>query len=53
MAKIYCENGFCELNKDERIQLATLLVKAGYTVRLDRERLGTSSKYAYVIIAEK
>lgn len=51
--KVYCENGFCELSKEERVQLAALLLKAGYTVRLERERTGNTSKYVYIINAER
>lgn len=33
------------LNADDRVQLAALLVKAGYTVRLGQEKVGSQNTY--------
>lgn len=37
------------LNEQDRLSLASLLVKAGYTVRLGREKQGKSNTYSYFI----
>lgn len=37
------------LNEQDRLDMARLLIKAGYTVRLGRERTGKSSAYTYFI----
>lgn len=47
--RIYLEGPCSEISKDERITLCGLLIKAGYTVRIDRERKGTQNKYVYFI----
>ena len=47
--RIYLEGTFSEINKEERITLCGLLIKAGYTARIDRERKGTQNKYVYYI----
>ncbi len=37
------------LNEQDRLALASLLIKAGYTVRLGREKQGKSNTYTYFI----
>ncbi|MFI3254404.1 MAG: resolvase [Eubacteriales bacterium] len=38
-----------KLKEDDRLELASLLVKAGYKVQLGREKLGTSTSYNHFI----
>ena len=38
-----------KLNDDDRQALAALLIKAGYTVRIGKERQGTKGAYTYFI----
>lgn len=40
---------FSEVDKNERLELCRLLVKAGYTVRIGRERRGSQNKYYYYV----
>ena len=40
-----------ELSRDERNELAKMLFKCGYAIRLDKRREG--SKIKYVIVCEK
>lgn len=49
MARIYSvKQG--SLNENERLEIARLLIKAGYTVKLDREKRNqNSSTYTYFI----
>lgn len=49
MARIYSvKQG--SLNESERLEIARLLIKAGYTVKLDREKRNqNSSTYTYFI----
>ena len=47
--RIYLEGTFSEINKEERITLCGLLIKAGYTVRIGRERRGSQNKYYYYV----
>ena len=37
------------LNENDRLQLATLLIKAGYSVRLGREKKANSSANIYYV----
>lgn len=37
------------LNEQDRLDMARLLIKAGYTVRLGREKQGKSNTYTYFI----
>lgn len=37
------------LNEQDRLALASLLIKAGYTVRLGREKQGKGNTYTYFI----
>lgn len=47
--KIYVSCPYTELDKNERVQLCTLLVKAGYTVRFGRERKDGKNTYDYFV----
>ncbi len=47
--RIYLEGTFSEINKEERITLCGLLIKAGYAVRIGRERRGSQNKYYYYV----
>lgn len=49
MARIYSvKQG--SLNESERLEIARLLIKAGYTVKLDREKRNQNSRtYTYFI----
>lgn len=38
-----------KLKEDDRLELASLLVKAGYRVQLGREKLGTGTCYTHFI----
>ena len=40
-----------ELNKDERNELAKMLFKCGYAIRLVKQKTG--SKITYIIVCEK
>jgi hypothetical protein len=45
--KIKCSVGFGNINEAERLELCRLLIKAGYSVSVKRERNG--NKYIYYI----
>lgn len=47
--RIYLEGPCSEINKEERITLCGLLIKAGYTVRISKEREKEKGKYKYFI----
>lgn len=51
--KIKCSVGFGSINEAERLTICQLLIKAGYTVSVKRERQGSSNKYIYVIEYEE
>lgn len=51
--KIKCSVGFGNINEAERLIICQLLIKAGYTVSVKRERQGSSNKYIYVIEYEE
>lgn len=42
----------CTLNESERLELARLLVKAGYTVRIGKEKEGNKAAVHYVEFEE-
>ena len=46
--KIY-EQKDGQLNKEDRLELAKLLVKAGYTVRVGREKPPGKRSYVYFV----
>lgn len=47
--RIYISCPWTELDKDERMELCRLLVKAGYTVRFGRERRDGKNTYEYYV----
>lgn len=47
--RIYCENGFGSITEAEQIAMCQLLIKAGYTVKRERERKASGNKYIYYI----
>lgn len=52
MMKIFSQKG-STLNENDRLDLARLLIKAGYRVRIGKEKLNGSNTYTYFIEYEE
>ena len=52
MIRIYPQRGGA-LNENHRLDLARLLIKAGYKVRIGKEKMNGSSTYTYFIEYEE
>ena len=48
MTKIYAQK-HGKMSEEDRVQLAALLLKLGYTVRIGRERQGDRKPWVYFI----
>ncbi len=46
--KIYAQN-YGSLNEEDRLEIARLLVKAGYIVRLGKEKQGNKNSYTHYV----